>query len=305
MDNAQIDHMVNRFLSWNLPPDFYPDAGISFKAEYNEGTPWPGKHKPIGTNLFTADQARQMIMYMLEGMPVVGEPAPAKPQHQPEFEYRWRVPNFSELTPGAKLCSISAAAGYVTQTPPESELVAYDPSIPNLVVVKRDGTLQVKESALFLLSPFTVVGGAPVYVGDYLWAEPLQTVIHVLGWWNDGSQSVVRGARATWDADNSWMVAHAGQIETVHINDCRLVNAHIGRSQVPPFPDDIYTVMYFYEDVAQHGVGTPSGEWNSLMDTCSSEQEAVDYAKRSFSPITNRRITNVHVVKCTSVGEVL
>jgi len=60
-----IQMMVYRFLSWKLPPDFNPDAGISFNAEYNENTPYPMKHEPIGTNLFTAEQAEQMIRYML------------------------------------------------------------------------------------------------------------------------------------------------------------------------------------------------------------------------------------------------
>ena len=57
--------MVDRFLSWKLPKDFAPDAGISFKAVYNEGTPWPAKHEPIGTNLFHAGQAEEMVRHML------------------------------------------------------------------------------------------------------------------------------------------------------------------------------------------------------------------------------------------------
>lgn len=60
--------MVDRFLCWKLPKDFAPDAGISFKAEYNEGTPWPAKHEPIGTNLFHAGQAEEMVRHML-GLP--------------------------------------------------------------------------------------------------------------------------------------------------------------------------------------------------------------------------------------------
>lgn len=39
--DSQIKQMVDLFLSWRLPEDFSPDAGISFKAEYNEHTPWP------------------------------------------------------------------------------------------------------------------------------------------------------------------------------------------------------------------------------------------------------------------------
>lgn len=68
MNDDQIKHMVDRFLSWKLPEDFRPDAGISFKAEFNEGTPWPMKHEPSGTNLFDARQAEAMIRHMVEGL---------------------------------------------------------------------------------------------------------------------------------------------------------------------------------------------------------------------------------------------
>ena len=53
------DDMVDRFLSWKLPYDFYPDCGISFKQlGYPYG--WPS-----GTNLFHAGQARAMLEYVL------------------------------------------------------------------------------------------------------------------------------------------------------------------------------------------------------------------------------------------------
>jgi hypothetical protein len=68
VNDDQIKHMVDRFLSWKLPEDFRPDAGISFKAEFNEGTPWPMKHEPSGTNLFDARQAEAMIRHMVEGL---------------------------------------------------------------------------------------------------------------------------------------------------------------------------------------------------------------------------------------------
>ena len=60
-----VKEMVNRFLCWKLPKDFTPDAGISFKADYNECTPYPMKHEPIGTNLFHAGQAEEMVRHML------------------------------------------------------------------------------------------------------------------------------------------------------------------------------------------------------------------------------------------------
>ena len=54
-----IERMVTKFLCWKLPEDFAPDAGISFN-------PWPTPLCwPVGTNLFTAAQAKQMIEHML------------------------------------------------------------------------------------------------------------------------------------------------------------------------------------------------------------------------------------------------
>jgi len=61
----EIKAMVERFLRWKLPADFSPDAGISFKADFNEHTPWPGKHEPTGTNLFSYTQAEAMVRWML------------------------------------------------------------------------------------------------------------------------------------------------------------------------------------------------------------------------------------------------
>lgn len=66
---AQIKHMVNRFLGWRLPENFNPDAGISFKPTFNDHLPVPMKHEPTGTNLFDAQQAEAMVRYMIEGLP--------------------------------------------------------------------------------------------------------------------------------------------------------------------------------------------------------------------------------------------
>lgn len=68
MTDDQIKHMVSRFLMWKLPENFRPDGGISFKADFNEGTAWPMKHEPSGTNLFDATQAEAMIRHMVEGI---------------------------------------------------------------------------------------------------------------------------------------------------------------------------------------------------------------------------------------------
>lgn len=78
MTDEQIKHMVDRFLAWRLPENFQPDAGISFKPEYNvdwnaqHGAP-PDMHKPVGTNLFDATQAEAMVRHMVEGLPVNGK----------------------------------------------------------------------------------------------------------------------------------------------------------------------------------------------------------------------------------------
>ena len=61
MTDEQINHMVDRFLQWRLPENFNPDAGISFKR-----TDYP---MPVGTNLFTTEQATAMVRHMIEGLP--------------------------------------------------------------------------------------------------------------------------------------------------------------------------------------------------------------------------------------------
>lgn len=64
MKKTKIDKMVDRFLGWKLPRDFAPDGGIIFNLVNQGDLPLP-ECWPIGTNLFTADQARVMIEYML------------------------------------------------------------------------------------------------------------------------------------------------------------------------------------------------------------------------------------------------
>lgn len=85
MHDNQIKHLVDRFLAWKLPANFSPDAGISFKAEFNENTDHPMKHEPSGTNLFTATQAEAMVRHMLEGLP--SDAAPVAAGGLPQFGY--------------------------------------------------------------------------------------------------------------------------------------------------------------------------------------------------------------------------
>lgn len=66
MTDAQIKHMVTRFLSWKLPANFNPDAGISY-ARPNYAPEVDAT--PCGTNLFDTTQAEAMVRHMIDGMP--------------------------------------------------------------------------------------------------------------------------------------------------------------------------------------------------------------------------------------------
>lgn len=63
----RISAMVDRFLGWKLPPTFGPDAGIKFTPSNGmnreEAYAKPGWW-PIGTNLFTASEAREMLEHV-------------------------------------------------------------------------------------------------------------------------------------------------------------------------------------------------------------------------------------------------
>lgn len=59
---GMVKEMVDRFIGWELPEDFSPDAGITFTPTDLQKS---GVHGwPTGTNLFTADQADKMIGYV-------------------------------------------------------------------------------------------------------------------------------------------------------------------------------------------------------------------------------------------------
>lgn len=58
-----IEQAVTRFLSWKLPKDFHPDGGMVFIPTKGRGYDSP--HWPCGTNLLNAQQARDMLRYVL------------------------------------------------------------------------------------------------------------------------------------------------------------------------------------------------------------------------------------------------
>lgn len=69
MTEEQIKYMAERFLNWGLPNDFSPDGGITFEPIMNRGTRYESPRHPVGTNLLTYTQAREMVRHMLEGLP--------------------------------------------------------------------------------------------------------------------------------------------------------------------------------------------------------------------------------------------
>lgn len=69
MTDAQIKHMVERFLMWKLPENFNPDGGVSFTPLIDASTGRPYSHGPVGTNLLDGQQAKAMVLHMLEGLP--------------------------------------------------------------------------------------------------------------------------------------------------------------------------------------------------------------------------------------------
>lgn len=67
--DAQIEHMISRFLTWRIPDDFQPDNGVSFEPFGNVGTAMEYRRELTGTNLFGPAQTREMIEHMLDGLP--------------------------------------------------------------------------------------------------------------------------------------------------------------------------------------------------------------------------------------------
>ena len=57
-----IEQAVDRFLCWRLPEDFAPDGGITFDRNGH-------KYEPVGTNLLTAEQAKQMFLHCMPSYP--------------------------------------------------------------------------------------------------------------------------------------------------------------------------------------------------------------------------------------------
>lgn len=98
MTDAQIKHMVDRFLQWELPADFAPDGGVNFAPHRDAGG---GFARPIGTNVLTATQAKSMIEFMLDGLPMAEAPVvdPAVAFDEADFFWRTMDPDDSGDSP--------------------------------------------------------------------------------------------------------------------------------------------------------------------------------------------------------------
>lgn len=89
MTEAQIQHMVDRFLSWKLPSDFQPDNGISFQRPTGVNA---DAHWPTGTNVLDYDQAKAMVRHMLEGLPAAGQKPRAEGKEYAQYAYTGPAP---------------------------------------------------------------------------------------------------------------------------------------------------------------------------------------------------------------------
>lgn len=65
-NEALAQQLTDRFLWWKLPTDFHPDCGIHFDADAAiKMNPINSKYEPVGTNLFSATQAKEMFLWLL------------------------------------------------------------------------------------------------------------------------------------------------------------------------------------------------------------------------------------------------
>lgn len=69
MVKTVLDKLVDKFLDWKVPSTFGPDCGITFvkpTTVYPEGY-------PVGTNLLTAVEAKEMLRAISSSLPMLSE----------------------------------------------------------------------------------------------------------------------------------------------------------------------------------------------------------------------------------------
>lgn len=135
MSKEQIKHLVDRFLRWKLPENFRPDAGVSFKAAYNEHTAHPMKHAPVGTNLLDADQAEAMVRYMVESLPA-SPPDEAQDGMETTPAARWHEKGEPDPHGTRYDCERAKLIGGSVTDDEVANTVFMDPCLANLTVAK-------------------------------------------------------------------------------------------------------------------------------------------------------------------------
>ena len=83
-----IKRAVDKFLGWQLPEDFCPDGGISFELVGNAGTTYEFPRGPVGTNLFSSEQAEAMFRACIPRGDGSAAPDPA-PDREAEYRRIW------------------------------------------------------------------------------------------------------------------------------------------------------------------------------------------------------------------------
>lgn len=83
-----IKQAVDKFLGWQLPEDFCPDGGISFEPVGNAGTTYEFTRRPMGTNLFSGEQAEAMFRACIPREYGSAAPDPA-PDREAEYRRLW------------------------------------------------------------------------------------------------------------------------------------------------------------------------------------------------------------------------
>ena len=147
MNDDQIKQMVNRFLAWRLPDDFAPDAGITFKPEFNEGTAHPMRHQPVGTNLLTYQQAEAMVRCItVDIAPLLLENARLKLHLEGERKLNTQLSTTNGKLSGAvemaAPVSINAGSWFYPEGDTSSDECRFSPSevVDNYAEGLRDGT---------------------------------------------------------------------------------------------------------------------------------------------------------------------
>lgn len=282
---VDIDAAANRLMGWPLPKDFCPDCGISFDGrkddEWNKNKTWP-----VGTNLFSVEQAKKMLEYVLAG----SSPAPAASAADPEastgvmgvLERRGGKSTFhawpdSDALPEGEYTLVSAQTAPVASAP-----VAWWNGIRKADL--RDGTgpsFSEHEDTWHDIPVFSGVNPCnlpPAASSDALDAarwQPIATApkdgTEILVWSEDGVQLVswqgktlAKNGKEGWCESGSWQDAQGGYTT---------VDNPSAWMPLPTGPSDAAGAIV--ASVALRANPTPPGSADALIKALSAAQSAL------------------------------